>query len=100
MLYLISGMPASGKTHFCQWLVERHGYRHFEFDTDPGVRAHIAGLFTQERIGVESSVICKSIENGLIPFLSPDAVPTVLEFGFRPHCLPLVSLLKASGFSV
>jgi hypothetical protein len=99
-LLLISGMPATGKTHYCGWLAEHHGYRHFEFNRDPEVRGHIASLITQERVGTSSDVICESIENVLIPFLSPDGAPAVLDFGFPPHCLPLVCMLKATGFSV
>jgi hypothetical protein len=83
---LLSGIPASRKTSFGRWLERERGFVHLDVET-PGVlerhglRPEWDALFTQG----PGSLIARL------------AGPTVIDWGFPPHCLPFVRSLVTAG---
>jgi len=83
---LIAGLPGAGKSYFCRWLSDNHGYIHVNADdlTDPDVQRLLA-----PNVGNVKPVAADLIARG------PDVV---LEWGFIPALLGRVRQLVRIGF--
>ena len=84
-LLLISGQPGAGKSTFCRWLAEEHGYIHVETDVDWGTW----GPF----LTAEDLASARQVRNK-IRGLGPDVA---FEWGFSPELLPRVRQLSMMG---
>lgn len=92
-LLLISGIPASGKSHFGRWLEKEKLFIHIDAEKDGKIK----------KLGLEQSWgYCFSHRNAT-PFLK--AVqglnnPVVFNWGFPVSCLPVINILKRAGFKI
>lgn len=88
----IAGVPAAGKTHFCNWLVETRGYVHLDFEKAESVGSN----------GVEAEV-SELQETGnpqpLMKALASKARPVAFNWGFVPDAYPFVKSLLEFGMS-
>lgn len=89
-LILLAGIPATGKSHFCRWLSAQHGYVHV--DIEKADFRHSLGLCHVWDI-MESSGDALP----LITALRRLGPRVILDWGFPPHCLPIVTTLKNNG---
>src|SRR6266849_3666608 len=91
MHFLISGIPASGKSTFCRWLEEKKGFLHLNMEK-PGVLG---------RYGL--STTCNALFDaggGAAPFieaLDRFKRPVVIDWGFPPEHLDTVRKLFEGG---
>lgn len=88
----IAGVPAAGKTHFCNWLVDAHGYLHLDFEKADSVRSN----------GVEVQV--KELQKTgnpqpLIKELASKERPVAFNWGFVPDAYLFVKSLLAYGMA-
>lgn len=97
-LYLITGIPAAGKTYFCEWLEKHRGFRRYVHDTDKELQRRLGMLTEMQRRGGPAHEVIESTRE-LTSLLTADNRPTVIEWGFTPDRLPTVELLKGSGWS-
>jgi hypothetical protein len=92
-LLFVAGIPASGKSHFGEWLQATQGYLHID--------AEVAG-------GQLDALALHKIWDAALhstnarPFV--DAVRTldraiILNWGFPPSYLPFIASLRSAGFS-
>jgi len=94
---LIAGISASGKSTFGKWLADTKGFIHVDMelpDTEP---------YSWGRNGLrkEWEAFCKgSDRDSLIREIKGRASSVVLNWGFPPRMLSVVSALKASGVSL
>lgn len=72
-ILLFAGIPASGKSTFARWLASEKGYRHLDVD------------FAEADFDEWMNKVRRSQWNG------------VIDWGFPPHCLDLVSSLVELG---
>jgi len=91
MHFLISGIPASGKSTFCRWLEEKKGFLHLDVEK-PGV-LHRYGLATAWNAMFDAG-------GSAAPFI--DALekmkrPVVIDWGFPPEHIHAVRKLFDSG---
>ena len=93
----MSGVSATGKSQFGRWLAETKGFLHVDMellDAEPY-------SWGWNGLREEWNVFCDgSDRNALIRQLKRRAASTVLNWGFPPWMLPVVSALKASGVSL
>ena len=91
MHFLISGIPASGKSTFCRWLEEKKGFLHLDVEK-PGVLDRY-GLVTAWNalfdLGGGAAPFIEALEN----FKRPVAI----DWGFPPEHLPAVRKLFDGG---
>ena len=91
MHFLISGIPASGKSSFCRWLGEKKGFLHLNVEK-PGVLDQY-GLAPawNTLVGVDATAA---------PFMGALAkmkCPVVIDWGFPPEHLDAVRKLFKAG---
>jgi hypothetical protein len=79
---LIAGLPGAGKTTYCQWLRENHGYHHI--DVDSGADPDISNRLGDDRPGAVVVTARRIRDKG------PNVV---LDWGFPPPLLPIVRQL-------
>jgi hypothetical protein len=91
MHFLISGIPASGKSTFCRWLEEKKGFLHLNVE-EPGVLDRY-GLATAWATLFDASTSAESLVQALDSFNRPIAI----DWGFPPECLHAVRKLFDSG---
>ena len=92
-ILLISGVPASGKSYFCEWLERTAFFLHFDVEKDGrleqrGLKLLWDRCFTMGTPG---------------PFfkaLRALGSPVVLNWGFPPEWLSVVAALKREGVSI
>jgi hypothetical protein len=94
---LIAGISATCKSHFGQWLAETKGFLHVDMEL-PDAEPYSWG---RNGLRKEWDVFCDGSDRGaLIRELKGRTAPVVLNWGFPPWMLPVVSALKASGVSL
>jgi hypothetical protein len=81
---LIAGLPGAGKSQFCGWLAQEHGFAHIETDVD--------GVVTALAANDLRVVLAAATE------LKERAPEVALEWGFRPEFLPQVRAVIGAGF--
>jgi hypothetical protein len=91
MHFLISGIPASGKSTFCRWLEEKKGFLHLDVEK-PGVLDRY-GLATAWATLFDASTSAAPFIEALEKFKRP----VVIDWGFPPECLNTVRKLSDSG---
>ena len=93
-LLLLSGIPASGKSTFGQWLAENKGFLFLDAEK----------LGVLERVGLRAVWNSMFVAGGsVLPFvksLQQLGSPIALDWGFPPACLPVVKALKRASFEV
>ena len=93
-ILLISGVPASGKSYFGQWLEKTASFLHFDVEKDGrldhrGLKPLWDRCFTNGTVRpTRRSVACICLPH------------VVLNWGFPPECLNVVALLKSEGVSI
>jgi hypothetical protein len=91
MHFLISGIPASGKSTFCRWLEEKKGFLHLDVEK-PGVL---------ERYGMATAWAtlfdARASATPFIEALEKFHRPVVIDWGFPPEHLPAVKKLFDGG---
>jgi hypothetical protein len=91
MHFLISGIPASGKTTFCKWLEEKKGFLHLDVEK-PGVLDRYGLVATWNTLfGVGASA------TPFIEALDKFKRPVAIDWGFPPECLHTVRKLFEAG---
>jgi len=91
MHFLISGIPASGKSTFCRWLEKKKGFLHVDVEK-PGVLDQY-GLTTAWNSLFDASASAAPFTHALEKFKRP----VVIDWGFPPECLSTVRKLFDSG---
>jgi hypothetical protein len=92
---LVSGIPASGKSTYAHWLEETKGFMHLDFDVllrGEGPE-HKLALVRALQPTVESLA---SFVEGLRRVRSL----IVIDWGFPPNCLPMVSAFQHHGVAL
>jgi hypothetical protein len=92
-LLLIAGIPASGKTHFSEWLESEKGFLYLDVDKDPSMRS--AGLEAEWQYCLQSKYASR-----FASALRQRPQPIVLEWGFPVHYLSTIEALKREDFSI
>ena len=88
MHFLISGIPASGKSTFCRWLEEKKGFLHLDVEK-PGVLDRY-GLATAWDALFDASASAAPFIEALDKFKRP----VVIDWGFPPEHLNTVRKLS------
>lgn len=83
---LLSGIPASRKTTFGRWLEGNRGFLHLDVET--------VGVLERHELRQEWDALFTRAPDSLLASLSR---PTVIDWGFPPHCLPFVRSLVGAG---
>ena len=91
MNFLISGIPASGKSTFCRWLEEKKGFLHLNVE-EPGVLDR-HGLATAWDTLFDASAPAAPFIEALEKFKRP----VVIDWGFPPEHLSTVRKLSEGG---
>jgi len=91
MHFLVSGIPASGKSTFCRWLEEKKGFLHLDVEK-PGVLDRY-GLATAWNALFGASTSAASF----VQALEGIGRPVAIDWGFPPECLHAVRKLFDSG---
>lgn len=89
-LILLSGIPASGKSTYGEWLAREKGFIHLDVEHGVLQRAGLKELW--DRIFTEGISVAPFIE-GVRQF----AVPVAIDWGFPPQCLPTVRAFHQHG---
>ena len=84
-MLLISGQPGAGKSSFCRWLANQHGYVHVETDVEWAQWGPYLGA---------SDLASARDARNQIRLLGPDVA---FEWGFSPELLPRVKQLAMMG---
>ena len=87
MHFLISGIPASGKSTFCRWLEQKKGFLHLDVEEPGALERHDLATSWQAllRDGGSASPFLEALEKF--------KRPVVLDWGFPPKHLPAVRKL-------
>ena len=88
---LVCGIPGSGKTTYCKWLVQQKGFDHLDFDellSGRGAPAHL-----------DLTALLRTKPKDFIHKLSRRR-RTVIDWGFRPANIALIRQLQAGGIAV
>ena len=91
MHFLISGIPASGKTTFCKWLEARKGFLHLDVEKPGVLDRH--GLVTAWNALFDAGGGAAP----LIEALEKMKRPVVIDWGFPPEHLNTVRELSEGG---
>ena len=91
MHFLISGIPASGKTTFCKWLEEEKGLLHLDVEKTGVLDRYGLATAWNALFGASASAA------PLIEALDRFNRPVVIDWGFPPECLDTVRKLSESG---
>ncbi len=91
MHFLISGIPASGKSTFCRWLEEKKGFLHLDVEEDGVLDRH--GLAAEWLALFGASATAAPFIEALDKFKRP----VVIDWGFPPEHLNTVRKLSESG---
>ena len=91
MHFLISGIPASGKSTFCRWLEEKKGFLHLNVEEDGVLDQH--GLALAWNTLFDASASAAPFVEALERFKRPVAI----DWGFPPEHLPAVRKLFDGG---
>ena len=93
---LLAGISATGKSHFGHWLAETKGFLHVDMELPDG-EPYSWGW---HGLRAEWNAFCDgSHRNALMKVLKGRGTSVVLNWGFPPWMLPVVSALQAGGFS-
>ena len=93
-LLLLSGIPASGKSTYGQWLADNKGFLFLDAENEGsldgvGLRPLWNSMFSPGA--------------AVVPFvqaLRQLGQPIALDWGFPPACLPVIEALKHAGFEI
>jgi hypothetical protein len=91
MHFLISGIPASGKSTFCRWLEEKKGFLHLNVEEDGVLEWH--GLAAAWDTIFDASASAAPFIEALEKFKRP----VVIDWGFPPEHLDAVRKLFDGG---
>jgi hypothetical protein len=91
MHFLISGIPASGKSTFCRWLEEKKGFLHVDVEK-PGMLDRY-GLATAWNATFGASASAAPFVQALDKFNRP----VVIDWGFPPEHLDAIRKLLDGG---
>jgi hypothetical protein len=91
MHFLISGIPASGKSTFCRWLEEKKSFLHLDVEKPGVLDRH--GLATAWATLFDASTSAAPFIETLEKFKRP----VVIDWGFPPECLNTVRKLSEGG---
>ena len=91
MHFLISGIPASGKSTFCRWLGEKKGFLHLDVEK-PGVLDRYGLATAWDALFGASTSAAPFIE-----VLEKFKRPVVIDWGFPPEHLNTVRKLFEGG---
>jgi hypothetical protein len=91
MHFLVSGIPASGKSTFCRWLEEKKGFLHLDVEKAGVLDRH--GLATAWADLFDASTSAASFVQALEKFKRPVAI----DWGFPPEHIHAVRKLFESG---
>jgi hypothetical protein len=91
MHFLISGIPASGKSTFSRWLEEKKGFLHLDVEEDGVLDRHGLATAWNALFGASASAA------PLIEALDKFNRPVAIDWGFPPECLDTVRKLFDGG---
>jgi hypothetical protein len=89
---LVCGIPGSAKTTYCAWLEREKGFMHLDLDElekGNGTDKKLALLDCLRHSAERFLTVIARIEQ-----------PIVIDWGFPPHLLGMVTCLNANGFAV
>jgi hypothetical protein len=91
MHFLISGIPASGKSTSCRWLEEKKGFLHLDVEK-PGVLDRYELAYAWDAL-FEAGATAAPFVQSLDRFKRPVAI----DWGFPPECLDTLRKLFEAG---
>jgi hypothetical protein len=91
MHFLISGVPASGKSSFCRWLEEKKGFLHLDMEKPRVLDRH--GLATAWNATFGASASAAPFVQALDKFNRP----VVIDWGFPPEHIDAIRKLFDGG---
>src|SRR5437016_12565980 len=92
-ILLISGLPASGKSYFSEWLERTKSFVHFDVEKDGRVeRRELQPLWDRCFEGKTAKP--------LVDALRKIGSPVVWNWGFPPEALSVVEMLKHEGVQI
>jgi hypothetical protein len=91
-ILLIAGVPAAGKSYYCQWLERTHGFKHFDVEKDDRV----------EQYGLQAPWLSSlsGTAKPLVDRLRTLKSPVVWNWGFPPEWIHVVDLMKSEGIQL
>jgi hypothetical protein len=89
--FLVSGIPASGKSAFCRWLEANNDYVHLDVEKSGVLDCH--GLATAWHILLEGQGSAAPFVEGFKKFNRP----VVIDWGFPPEHLKAVRRMSEAG---
>lgn len=92
-LLFLAGIPASGKSHFGQWLQATHDYLHIDAELPGQLDVH--GLHQTWDAG-----IAQTNAQAFVEAVRALGRSVVLNWGFPPNCLPFIRSLGSTGFTL
>ena len=91
MHFLVSGIPASGKSTFGRWLQEKKGFLHLDVEIDGELDRHGLATAWNNLFGAGASAFA------FLGALEEFKRPVVIDWGFLPECLDTVRKLSEGG---
>jgi hypothetical protein len=91
MHFLISGIPASGKSTFCRWLEDKKGFLHLDVEKPCVLDRY--GLATAWATLFDAGTSAAPFVQALEKFKRP----VTIDWGFPPECLDTVRKLFEGG---
>jgi adenylate kinase len=88
----VCGIPASGKTTFCEWLERERGFLHLDFDQ------LLCGRGNQLKLSLTDALRHESAK--FISMISERGQSTVIDWGFPVMNLPIVRELRDAGVAI
>lgn len=90
---LIAGVPCAGKSQFCRWLQEHHGFQHIDTDGTPNP-IDALGLRSAWDAGFSGNA------EGFVAAVRDLRRPIAFDWGYPPRCHAVVERLKAAGMEL
>ncbi len=91
MHFLVSGIPASGKSTFCRWLQEKKGFLHLDVEIDGELDRYGLATAWNTLFGAGASAFA------FLEALEKFKRPVAIDWGFLPECLDTVRKLSEGG---
>ena len=95
---LIAGVPAAGKSHFCNWLCLNCGFDRIDVDSNADAAEGLYQLGAEVRSRAPENRLLQSVEDFVARLTTWPRL--VLDWSFPPDFLSVVTLFGDAGFEL